>query len=178
MRRALLSCCLLACLPLAGCKRSTVTHGTLPPPGSPLNPGTFITSPGIWQHRVGVSNRELEVTRSGNDVEWHYTITQNAPAKPGTSRTEDASTLHLPSAGSPWFIYVETAGCLWFFDGKDQLVRRQESDTSAEAKEIISSGQIEPDAGEIPPEVISRLPADLQKLAPKPASSSPPRPSI
>ncbi len=154
-----------------------VTHHALTPPAAPLNPGTVITGPGTWRQQVGAASRELEVTRSGDEISWHYSITQNSPAKPGASRTEDASRIHLSSSASPWFIYVETAGCLWFFDGENNLVRREETDTSVQAKDIISAGQFSPDPGEIPPDLISRLPADLQKLAPKPAAV-PARPSI
>jgi hypothetical protein len=179
MRLSLLAC-LLVCIPVTGCRRvvtSSASSSTSPSAPNTLVEGTFITGDGNWHNRQGNTARELTVNHNGNNVSWNLNLATYMP-NGGRSSGGSGSSMQVPSGGGAWFIYVESPDRLWFFNGKDQLVLQQASGYNTEPLTAISRGKLESEAaGQVPAELIPRLPADLQALFPMP-SAPVVRPSI
>ena len=165
---------LLIAFPASGCRR----HTAIKPPPAPANtllPGMFITADCNLRHTEKDRTLTLKADRRSNAVHWNYTIAiRNRHGSGGSSGSGSAINLSSPSA--PWFIYVEGPDRIWFFDGKDGLIYGIAEGNNFRSDASISGGQLEPKSATIPPEIIPRLPAELQKVVPAPSTKR--RPSI
>ncbi|WP_367874344.1 hypothetical protein [Luteolibacter sp. Populi] len=166
---------LFIALPLTACRRPTVIKPP-PAPANTLVDGTFISSGGSWFYAEKNTTATLKVDVRGPRVDWNYNYAKrNSSRSSGSSGT--GSQMNLRSSSDPWFIYVETPDSLWLFDGVDNLTHAISTRGALTWNQAISLGQLEPDRGRIPPAIIPRLPAELQKLVP-PGDAQRKRPSL
>ena len=84
--------------------------------------------------------------------------------------------MNLSTPTDPWFVFVEAPERLWFLNGKDNLFCRLTEGAGTRSVDVISGGTLKPEGEPIPPELVPRLPAELQKLVPAPTAKR--RPSI
>ncbi len=168
----------LACMLLGGCRRGmTVTYSSSRvTSASTLVAGTFITSAGSWESRQGDIGTELRVDLSGNQMSWHVDVMTYMPDG-SSSGGGTGSSISIPAGGGGWFVYVESPERLWLFNGTDTLLLQNASRGRTSLITAISAGKLVPEVGEVPAELISRLPENMKKFFPAPATG-PARPSI
>lgn len=153
---------------LSGCRKHSVVYS--PPPTASANTlveGTLINAPGVWTHSNSGAVRILRVTLSGDIAKCDYEYHDRG----------NVGSSGLPLDASPpskWFIYVESLERIWTFDGVDSLQCHLDDFNSTSI--ALSHGTLKVDPGEVPSDLIPRLPADLQKLFP--TAPTKPRPSI
>jgi hypothetical protein len=168
---------LLSCLATSACNprrhRTTYTPPSVSVP-STLISGNFITTSGSYTHGDSNVTHELELNHAGRAVHWSHSVSLHSPSTSGGGSS--SSSMSLSSPTDPWFVFVEVPERLWFFNGKDTLFCRLTEGASTRAVEAISGGVLDPASEPIPAEVVSRLPAELQKIVP--AAESKRRPSI
>ncbi|PAW67026.1 MAG: hypothetical protein B9S38_12945 [Verrucomicrobiia bacterium Tous-C4TDCM] len=172
--RALLSLLLLA-VAATGCRRAGTSGSTSVAAPDTLIPGTFITSPGSWSHTRANVTRRLTINLTGTSVSWNHSIEERSPSGVSSS-SGNGGGMSLSSPGDPWFAHVESPTRLWFFDGKGTLTNDY-YDESTPSGRVIFKGKLQSGAVTVPPDLILRLPAELQKLLP-PAEPPGKRPSL
>jgi hypothetical protein len=155
----LLLCLSLALLAGTAC-RKTPTTVTKP---DTLIPGTFITTSGSFTRTEGRTIHTLDVIQSGTSLTLQYRSSEKLSSG-GTSGSMMQGSTSVSSPTDPWFVYVESPERFWYFEGKSELSILHPLDDGD--GRMISSGKIHPDCANVPPEVVLRLPAELQKFLP------------
>lgn len=169
----LLLCLSLALLASTACRKTTTTRSSTVATPDTLIPGTFITTSGKFIHTQGTTTRSLDITQSGRSLSLSYRYSEEMPSG-GTSGSRSTNHTSISSPSDPWFIYVESPERFWLFDGKSVLRTFHPEGTTGP---VISSGKLDRSGTNVPPEVILRLPVELQKLLP-PVEPPVKRPSL
>jgi hypothetical protein len=159
-----------------GCRKTTVHTSTVSSAPDTLIAGTVIKSSGSWTARTPKGSTKLEVTVSGNSVNWTIS-TEEKIGRFGSSSGSSSSGTSLSSPSDPWFVFVESPQRLWFFNGKDQLSYTVSDGGGSRSGPAILSGQLQPTTEVIPPEIAPHLPAGIRSLLP-PVEPVEKRPSI
>ena len=147
------------------------------PAGSvPFARGAFITTPGLHAHTGPDQLVILDLTVAGNRLGWLYSLERRPPGG-GSSKRNSQASLSLNDPGDPWFVFVETPGNVWFFNGSDQLSYTLGDERGSQSGQAIFNGKLQQAAPRIPDEVVLRLPEALRKELP-PVQNPGPRPSI
>lgn len=160
-----------------GCRRSvTIATSTTAITPDTLIPGLLIRSSGNWSTHHSKGSKTLEVTATGSTVNW--TITQEEKLPGGSSTSGSGSSgITLSSPTDPWFVYVESAEELWFFNGSTELTYNSSKNGGSRSGPAIHAGKLFPIEEKIPTGLIPHLPPDLQKLFP-PEQPKEKRPSL
>jgi hypothetical protein len=154
----------LALSPVA-CRKHTMTVSMGAAASNTLVAGTFIDGAGTYTHDDGSVTHELTVTPGPRAVTCQ--VTRREQRGMGSSSSSNGRTIPLAAPSDPWFIFVESPGRLWFFNGKDQLDYHVKAPGGGGSSgPAIASGQLRPNTPPIPPDLILRLPAELRKLLP------------
>ncbi len=173
--RCFLFITLLISAALTACTKRHVgaSVGTPPPYSGPANTlveDTLIQSTGTWHYTERDLTRILTAsTGAAGTIDWKFQYA--GPRGSGSM----SSSITRTSPADPWFIYVESPGKLWFFDGTRMLTYRS-WEGHDDAGDAIIDGKLKVNATDIPSELIQHLPDDLRKLFPD--GGSKPRPSI
>jgi hypothetical protein len=154
----------LALSPVA-CRKHTMTVSMGASASNTLVAGTFIDGAGTYTHEDGAVTHHVVVTPGPSSVSCQ--VTRREQRGMGSSSSSNGRTIQLAAPSDPWFIFVESPGRLWFFNGKDQLDYHVKAPGGGGSSgSAIASGQLRPNTPPIPPDLILRLPAELRKLLP------------
>ena len=160
----------LALLAGTACRKtsasSTSSVATTP---DTLIPGTFITSPGTYHGREGRYTRSIKLNLTGNQVGWALT-TEVTGTREATESSTSISGMDLSSPTDPWFVYVESPGRLWLWDGHANLYANFiRSDGDDEHRQLVNMGRLSPTHRiPVPKPVFDRLPESIRRILPAP----------
>ena len=171
----LLLCLSLVLVAATACRKTSTTRASTVATPDTLIPATFITTPGSWSHTRANVTRRLTINLTGTSVSWNHSIEEHSPSGVSSS-SGNGGGMSLSSPGDPWFAHVESPARLWFFDGKGTLINDY-YDESTPSGRVIYKGKLQRGAVTVPPDLVLRLPADLQKLLP-PVEPPVKRPSL
>jgi hypothetical protein len=168
----LLLCLSLALLASTACRKTSTTRSSTLATPDTLIPGAFITTSGKFTHTEGMTLHLLDVTQSGTSLSLQYRSQKTLPSGGTTGSMKQGST-SISSPTAPWFIYVESPERFWCSDGRSELSIFYADDDIIGP--VFLAGKLHCLGPDIPPEVILRLPPDLQKLLPpvKPVENRP-----
>jgi hypothetical protein len=165
----LLLCLSLALLASTACRKTSTTRSSTVATPDTLIPGTFITSPGDYHGREGRYTRTIKLSLTGNQVSWTLT-TEVTGTREATESSTSVSGMALSSPADPWFVYVESPGRLWLWDGHANLyVALIKGSGHNDYHQLVSDGRLDPTENlPVPKPVFDRLPEALRRIVPAP----------
>ena len=156
---------------LAGsaCRKTSTTRSSTAATPDTLIPGTFITSPGDYHGREGRYTRTIKLSPAGTQMGWSLT-TEVTGTREATESSTSISGMALSSPTDPWFVYVESPGRLWLWDGHANLyVALIKGSGHNDYHQLVSGGRLSPvDPLPVPKPVFDRLPEPIRRILPIP----------
>jgi hypothetical protein len=165
----LLLCLSLALLASTACRKTSTTGSSTVATPDTLIPGTFITSPGDYHGREGRYTRSIKLSLKPSYVSWTLN-TEVTGTREATESHDSASSLGLSSPTDPWFIYVESPGRLWLYDGHANLYANFIGSGGEDVhRQLVDMGHLSPSHRlPIPKPVFDRLPESIRRILPVP----------
>jgi hypothetical protein len=167
----LLLCLSLALLASTACRKTSSARSSTVATPDTLIPGTFITSPGDYHGREGRYTRTIKLSPSGTQMSWILT-TEVTGTREATESSSSVSGMALSSATDPWFVYVESPGRLWLWDGHANLYAAFiGKNGNNDYHQPVGGGRLSPvDPLPVPKPVFDRLPESIRRILPVPES--------
>jgi hypothetical protein len=165
----ILLCLSLALVATTACRKTSTTRSSTVATPDTLIPGTFITSPGDYHGREGRYTRSIQLSHTGNQVGWILT-TEVTGTREATESNTSSSFLALSSSADPWFVYVESPGQLWLYDGHANLYANFIGSGGDDVhRQLVNMGRLSPTHRiPVPKPVFDRLPESIRRILPVP----------
>jgi hypothetical protein len=161
--KAVLFVAILALSPVA-CRKHTMSVSLAHHPANTLVAGSFIDAAGTFTYTDGALTHEIELSPGPSAVSCELRYREQ---RPGVSRSSSGShPIRLSDPGDRWFVFVESPGRLWFYNGRDHLDYECQTPGGRQSGLAIASGQLVPNTPPIPAELAPRLPEELRSLLP------------
>lgn len=168
---------MLALFSTAACSKKRSITLTTPALPNTLLPGMFITGDGSWSFTEKMITRSAEVTQTPGVVKLAITRREYNPSG-GSSGGTSTSDMKITGPADPWFVFVESPSRYWSFDGTGNLsYNYSDEGGGVRMGPSFHEGKLMPGDTAVPPELVLRLPAEMQKQLP-PVEAPKKRPSI